>query len=169
MSAPYPRRCRQRSALVTWCCLARLWSPLSDASRSPIDIASFEQEALASIIKTGAYESHVRKMRRLNAERRAVFLNALAEAFGDEVDIVGTSAGLHVVVSFNHLTGSDEARFAACARQEGVGIYPISRLYAAPTDRRAGFIFGYASMPVEQIGKGVNDLVQVYRSKFRSA
>ncbi|VTZ60501.1 hypothetical protein EMEDMD4_1620001 [Sinorhizobium medicae] len=69
--------------------LARLWSPLSDASRSPIDIASFEHEALASIIKTGAYESHVRMMRRLNAERRAVFLNALAEAFGDEVDIVG--------------------------------------------------------------------------------
>lgn len=86
---------------MSWCCLARLWSPLSDASRSPIDIASFEQEALASIIKTGAYESHVRKMRRLNAERRAVFLNALAEAFGDEVDIVGTSAGLHEVLFSN--------------------------------------------------------------------
>ncbi|MEY9101496.1 DNA-binding transcriptional MocR family regulator [Sinorhizobium fredii] len=131
--------------------------------------SSFEQEALASMIETGAYESHVRKMRRLNAERRTVFLNAMAEAFGDEVDIVGTSAGLHVVVWFNHLTGSDEERFAASARQEGVGIYPISRLYAAPTDQRAGFIFGYAGLPVEQIGKGVNDLVQVYRSKFRSA
>jgi hypothetical protein len=35
------------------------------------------------MIETGAYESHVRKMRRLNAERRAVFLNALAEAFGE--------------------------------------------------------------------------------------
>ncbi|ASJ61519.1 hypothetical protein SMB554_20255 (plasmid) [Sinorhizobium meliloti] len=60
--------------------------------------SSFEQEALASMIETGAYESHVRKMRRLNAERRAVFLNAMAEAFGEEVDIVGTSAGLQVVV-----------------------------------------------------------------------
>lgn len=131
--------------------------------------SSFEQEALASMIETGAYESHVRKMRRLNAERRTAFLNAMAEAFGDEVDIVGTSAGLHVVVWFNHLIASDEERFAAYARQEGVGIYPISRLYAAPTDQRAGFIFGYAGLPVEQIGKGVNDLVQVYRSKFRSA
>lgn len=121
------------------------------------------------MIETGAYESHVRKMRRLNAERRAVLLNAMAEAFGEEVDIVGTSAGLHVVVWFNHLTASDEDRFAGCARQEGVGIYPISRLFAAPTDQRAGFIFGYASMPVALIGKGIDDLVQVYRSKFRSA
>ncbi|MGO4565218.1 PLP-dependent aminotransferase family protein [Rhizobium sp. 2YAF20] len=131
--------------------------------------SSFDQEALASMIETGAYESHVRKMRRLNAERRAVFLNAMAKAFGEEVDIVGTSAGLHVVVWFNHLTASDEERFAGCARQEGVGIYPISRLFAAPTDQRAGLIFGYASMPVALIGKGVDDLVQVYRSKFRSA
>ena len=130
--------------------------------------SSFEQEALASMIETGAYESHVRKMRRLNAERRAAFLKAMAEAFGDKVDIVGTSAGLHVVVWFNHLTINDEEHFATCARQDGVGIYPISRLFADPTEQRAGFIFGYASIPVALIGKGVDGLVQVYRSKFRS-
>lgn len=45
-----------------------------------------------------------------------------------------------------------------------------SRVYLRPpTDQRAGFIFGYACMPVEQIGKGVHDLVQVYRSKYVSA
>ena len=130
--------------------------------------SSFEQEALASMIETGAYESHVRKMRRLNAERRAAFLKAMAEAFGNKVDIVGTSAGLHVVVWFNHLTINDEEHFATCARQDGVGIYPISRLFADPTEQRAGFIFGYASMPVALIGKGVDGLVQVYRSKSRS-
>lgn len=128
---------------------------------------SFEQEALASMIETGAYESHVRKMRRLNAERRAVFLKAMADAFGDEVEIVGTSAGLHVVVWFNHVAASDEERFAACARQEGVGIYPISRLFAAPADQRAGFIFGYASMPVTLIGKGIDHLASACRSKLR--
>lgn len=131
--------------------------------------SSFEQEALASMIETGAYESHVRKMRRRNADRRAVFLNAMAEALGEEVDIVGTSAGLHVVVWFNHLAASEEEHFAGCARQDGVGIYPISRLFAVPTDQRAGFIFGYASMPVALIGKGVDGLAQVYRLKFRSA
>ncbi|MBY2919354.1 PLP-dependent aminotransferase family protein [Rhizobium leguminosarum] len=131
--------------------------------------SSFEQEALASMIDTGTYESHVRKIRRLNAERRVVFLSAMAEAFGDEVDIVGTSAGLHIVAWFNCLTASDEERFADRARQEGVGIYPISRLFAAPTDQRAGFIFGYASMPVSLIGKAVDKLVQVYQSKFWSA
>ncbi len=89
------------------------------------------------MIETGAYESPRSKDERLNAERLRHSLNAMAEAFGDEVDIVGTSAGLHVVVWFNHLTGSDEERLPA-ARGKKCGIYPISRLYAAPTDQRAG-------------------------------
>lgn len=130
--------------------------------------SSFEQEALAAMIESGAYESHVRKMRRLNAERRAVFLKAMADAFGGEVDIVGTSAGLHVVVWFNRMAAGDEERFAAHARKDGVGIYPISRLFAAPTDQRAGFIFGYASIAIALIAKGIDDLARVYRSKLWS-
>ncbi len=125
---------------------------------------TFEQEALAAMIETGAYESHVRRMRRRNAERRAVFLDAMAAAFGGEIKIAGTSAGLHVVVWFNGLPATEEERFTMAARENGVGIYPLARLFAAPADPRAGFIFGYASMPAALIGKGVAKLGDVFRS-----
>jgi GntR family transcriptional regulator/MocR family aminotransferase len=117
--------------------------------------STFEQEALASMIEAGAYETHVRRMRRLNAERRAVFLFEMQHVFGDSVEIVGTSAGLHVVVWFKGLSAADELRIAEQARAEGVGLYPIGPLYATRTDPRAGFIFGYASMSLNDIRNGV--------------
>lgn len=124
--------------------------------------ATFEQDALASLIDTGAYERHVRKMRRMNAERRAAFLDSMAAAFGERIEVVGTSAGLHVVVWFNGSAAEDEERLAGVAREAGIGIYPISRLFSLAMGRRAGFVFGYASMPVRNIPEGVRLLAKVW-------
>lgn len=123
--------------------------------------ATFAQDALAALIEAGAYERHVRKMRRMNAERRAAFLDAMIECFGARVEIVGTSAGLHVVVWFNGFAADDEERVAATAREAGIGIYPISRLFSLATERRAGFVFGYAAMPARHISDGVRLLAKV--------
>ena len=117
--------------------------------------ASFEQEALASMIDSGAYETHVRRMRRMNAERRAAFLSEMGRVFGNHVEIVGTSAGLHVVVWFEQLLAEDEGRIGELARANGFGLYPITPLYATRSDPRAGFIFGYASLSVSDIREGV--------------
>jgi GntR family transcriptional regulator/MocR family aminotransferase len=91
----------------------------------------------------------------MNAGRRATFLSEMDRVLGDNVEIVGTSAGLHVVVWFNRLLAEDEARTAERAKTAGIGLYPITSLYATRTDPRAGFIFGYASMTVDDIRKGV--------------
>lgn len=124
--------------------------------------STFEQEALAALIETGAYERHVRRMRRLNAERRTVFLASMTRAFADDIEIVGTTAGLHVVVWFNTICSREEERFAEAARNHDIGIYPVTRLFSSPTDERAGYIFGYASMSVDQLAKGVEELHCVY-------
>ncbi|AVH45386.1 PLP-dependent aminotransferase family protein [Agrobacterium tumefaciens] len=124
--------------------------------------ATFEQEALAFLLTTGAYERHVRRMRRANAKRREVLLTAMAEGFGDEVEIVGTSAGLHVVVWFNHLKAQDEEDLATRARASDIGIYPVSRLYSSAAEPRAGFVFGYASMPTPLITKAIKRLYSLF-------
>lgn len=123
--------------------------------------ATFEQDALALLIESGAYERHVRKMRRMNAERRAAFLGAMTETFGARVEIVGTSAGLHVVAWFNGFSVNDEERLAVTAREAGIGIYPIARLFSLATERRAGFVFGYASMSARNIPEGVRLLSKI--------
>ena len=123
--------------------------------------ATFEQEALASLIDSGAYERHVRKMRRLNSTRRTAFLTAMQQAFGEKVEIVGTSAGLHVVVWFNGIDRVEEQRLVATALEAGIGIYPISRLFMREAERRAGFVFGYASIALHKIADGVKLLSSV--------
>jgi GntR family transcriptional regulator/MocR family aminotransferase len=57
----------------------------------------FEQDALAELLANGAYERHVRSIRRRNTERRMVLLQALADHLGHSVTIVGADTGLHVV------------------------------------------------------------------------
>jgi GntR family transcriptional regulator/MocR family aminotransferase len=118
-----------------------------------------EQLALAELITSGAYERHVRKARRRNAQRRAAFLDALSKIFGSAITVEGSDAGLHVVVWFNHIAGEKEHMIAQRARRAGVGIHPISSLYADAGERgrrrTAGLVMGYAALDERGIRRGV--------------
>ena len=120
---------------------------------------SLEQVALADFIQSGAYERHVRRLRRKNAQRRKALLDALSEHFAREIEVQGSEAGLHVVVWFNDVDAAREGEIADRARQNGVGVYPISGLYpnnkVSTSRRRAGFVFGYAALEDKDIRKGI--------------
>ena len=92
-----------------------------------------EQEALAELIGNGGYERHVRRVRRRNGQRRAALLAALSAILGDEVTVVGADAGLHVVVWLNRVPRTQEAVLIERAQTAGLGIYPVSPLYARAT------------------------------------
>ncbi len=89
-----------------------------------------EQEALADLIESGAYERHVRRVRRRNGERRAALLAALSATLGDAVTVVGADAGLHVVVWLNRVPRAREDALVARAHAAGLGVYPVTPLYA---------------------------------------
>ncbi|WP_411970198.1 PLP-dependent aminotransferase family protein [Mesorhizobium sp. BH1-1-4] len=124
-----------------------------------------EQEALASLIESGGYESHVRRVRRLNGERRGALLAALRRAFADRIVIEGADAGLHVVVWFKDLSSSLEDVLVEEARRAGVGVHPISPLYAHEADERRcdriGLVMGYCALTMRQIENGVRLLAGV--------
>jgi GntR family transcriptional regulator/MocR family aminotransferase len=121
-----------------------------------------EQRVLASLIESGTYERHVRRMRRENERRRVALLDAIARYLPKDVQVGGTSAGLHVVLWLPFLRPKDESGLVSEARQVGVGIYPVSALFVGPElpnqPRPAGFILGYASLTVEQIQQGIKTL-----------
>ena len=126
--------------------------------------ASLEQEALAILLDTGSYERHVRKMRRSNAERRAALITALTSCFGEKIDIVGTSAGLHVVVWFRNIGARHEAQLIEIARAAGIGIYPVSPLYIERKPVVAGLVLGYAALTPEELRQGAEKLASVIDS-----
>ena len=121
-----------------------------------------EQRVLASLIDSGAYERHVRRTRREHERRRTALLDAVARHLPDEASVTGLAAGLHGVLWLPFLRPRDEAVLAAAARDKGVGVYPVSPLFARPASqahaRPAGLILGYASLSVEQIQSGLRIL-----------
>lgn len=123
---------------------------------------SLEQDALAGLIENGTYERHIRRVRRRNGERRAALLTALSNTFGDTVTVVGADAGLHVVVWLARVPRRKEHTLVAQARAVGLGIHPITPLYAsAQTATRpdmAGLVIGYASLDERDISRGVRKL-----------
>lgn len=119
-----------------------------------------EQRVLAAMLQGGFYERHVRRMRRAHERRRAALLEAVARHFPKDAQVGGSAAGLHVVLWLPFIRPEDEGEVVAAARALGVGIYPVSPLFACPQaatlPRPAGFILGYASLTVEQIQQGVS-------------
>jgi GntR family transcriptional regulator/MocR family aminotransferase len=124
-----------------------------------------EQTALAGLIESGAYERHLRRIRRRNAERRAALLKALREDLGERVTIAGIDAGLHVLAWFDGLPQAREAELVRHAAEASLGIYGVSGLYDRPDDpdRRAGLVLGYAALDEKQIEAGVAQLAGVLR------
>ena len=125
----------------------------------------WEQRALSSLIDSGAYERHVRRLRREHERRRAALLDAIARYLPGDARVVGAAAGLHLVLWLPSVSRRDEPVLVAAARQRGVGVYPVSPLFAIPTPhgqpRPAGLVLGYAALTVQQIQQGIRGLADV--------
>ncbi|MDR5881696.1 PLP-dependent aminotransferase family protein [Caballeronia sp. LZ032] len=124
-----------------------------------------EQRVLASLIESGSYERHVRRMRREYERRRAALLDAIAASLPADARVAGTAAGLHVVLWLPSLRPDDEPALVAAAHEAGIGVYPVSPLFAsarrAASARVAGLMLGYASLTVEEIRQGIATLGRV--------
>ncbi|MEW9304233.1 PLP-dependent aminotransferase family protein [Labrys neptuniae] len=119
---------------------------------------ALEQEALATLLETGAYERHIRRIRRRMAERRDTLLEGLRQCFGDRLAVEGAKAGLHIIAWFRHIPAALEGELIRKAGQVGLGLHPLTPLYAAGSATRpdqAGLVMGYGSLDVRQIRRGV--------------
>jgi len=121
--------------------------------------ATLEQQALAEFISTGLYERYLRRIRRRNAQRRRVLLEAIAAHLGDRVEITGAGAGAHVVVWPRRRVAEQAVVNAAAAR--GVTVYGISPYFLRPP-LRTGILLGYSRMRESEIREGVRRLSGIF-------
>ena len=120
----------------------------------------FGQDALSELLANGAYERHVRAIRRRNTERRALMLKMLMDGLGPAVSIVGADTGLHIVAWIGDLGARHEAPLAEVARIAGIGLHPIGPLYVPTLPRPdvAGFVLGYAALDADAMRRGIRIL-----------
>lgn len=127
----------------------------------------WEQNVLASLIESGTYERHVRRLRRDNEQRRKALLEAFEQHLAGYGELVGMAAGLHGVLLLPRLRAEEETRVQTMALERGVGVYPLSSLYAGLTsvkiERSAALILGYAGLSAKEIHEGIAVLGGVIR------
>ncbi|MDM0087242.1 MULTISPECIES: PLP-dependent aminotransferase family protein [unclassified Variovorax] len=126
---------------------------------------SAPQRTLARLLKSGAYDRHVRRLRRSQKARREALLAALGHYLQGQVSVHGASSGLHLVVAFDDLPSALEEELARLALLEGVQAYPLGRFYlpapsASAAGRPAALVLGYASLEPERMDPGVQRIAR---------
>jgi GntR family transcriptional regulator/MocR family aminotransferase len=146
----------------------RLLTDAWRACRELMDIHScvFTQAAMASCLASGAFERHVRRMKRVYSARRAALLGELSSAFGRaegrSVEVMGEAAGLHLALRFggDRLRGLrfDEAMVSRIA-SAGALVYPAARYAFAPLPGiERVLLLGYGNLDEGAIARGVSAL-----------
>ena len=99
-----------------------------------------EPLALAHLLRTGAFDRHVRAARQRYRARRATLLDALAEHL-PAARVHGVAAGLHLLVELP--SGADEEAVLAAAERRGVRAYGLA-VHTRVHRRPPALVLGYA-------------------------
>lgn len=120
------------------------------------------QLALADFIQGGHFERHVRRARARNAARRKAMLEAISQHFGNQVEVVGANAGLHVMLRLPAVPMRRVRELRHRAAELGVGVYSAAPFYLDPPTG-GEVLLGYASLTEAEIREGVRRLAQAMK------
>jgi GntR family transcriptional regulator / MocR family aminotransferase len=109
-------------------------------------------------ICSGAYELHLRCVRRRNAARREVLLESIRNYLGVRIEVTGDGPGAQIILWPKQRVSEQEVIAKATAR--GVGISWISRYYLE-SPSRTGLMLGYCRMTEAEIREGVRRLGEI--------
>jgi len=90
---------------------------------------TLDQLALATLLTSGRYDRHLRRMRTVYAGRRAALVEAFAR-HSPGIRLTGLAAGFHAVAPLP--PGADEAAVIAAARERRVGLHGIAARRGVP-------------------------------------
>jgi GntR family transcriptional regulator / MocR family aminotransferase len=121
---------------------------------------SLDQLALATLIESGRYDRHLRRMRTIYARRRGALVEALAQHAPD-TELTGLAAGFHAVAHLPRPVGEHTVIDAARARS--VGLYGMSTFRSTGQTTPAQLVLGFGNLTERSIRSGIatiSDLLQ---------
>ncbi|MDX8458388.1 PLP-dependent aminotransferase family protein [Mesorhizobium humile] len=113
------------------------------------------QAALADFITEGHMSRHLKRMRRIYAQRRQLFRDIVTERLRDEITLSPAEAGIQVVGYLRE--GIDDIKVSQAAAKRAINVSPLSKYFqnTAPTQ---GLVLGYAACDAAQMRDGVERL-----------
>jgi GntR family transcriptional regulator/MocR family aminotransferase len=114
------------------------------------------QAAAAQFIEQGLLARHVRRMRRIYAERHQLLTAVLEDELAEHLAPIPSVAGLHLAALLRG-HGRQDVAVAQRASTAGVAVRPLSG-FAVTQPPQAGLVFGYGAVPTERIEEGLRRL-----------
>ncbi len=114
------------------------------------------QAVMADFIREGHFARHIRRMRVLYIERRTALVEAIHKQMGQQLEVIGAEAGMHLVALLP--PGVSDVMISKRAAEMGISAMPLSSCYAKPP-LRGGLILGYGGTDARQIRDGICKLV----------
>lgn len=130
---------------------------LAARERSDWHGPAIEHATLAAFIAEGHLARHVRRMRRVYAERRTALLTALAAHAAGRLDPIPAPAGLHVTALLD--PAADVHAIVARAAAQGVAVDPLAT-YAAEGAVPPGLVLGFGQIEAARIDEAVRRLAR---------
>ena len=120
------------------------------------------QPVLARFIEDGHFAAHVRRMRRLYADRQEALLSAAKAHLSGLLKIDADEAGMHLIASpaSGSMGAMDDRSIAQAAAKAGVMVMALSTAYAGKPVRR-GLILGYAAHDEDAIAAAARRLGEI--------
>ena len=135
----------------------RLRAELIEAKyHSDLGSPALPQLVLAKLIASGELEQHIRLVRKRQRSRRDALLRALREHL-PQARVQGVAAGLHLLITFPGLDGSDADLTEAILRT-GVLVQPLSWHRQRPGV--PGFVLGYAAHTPDRLYEAARRIAQ---------
>ena len=121
------------------------------------------QTALAHLIDDGEFARHIRRANRIYRERHEALVGAVRGNFGDHLELIPSTTGLHVAALARTASVEQIDAVACRAAQADVAVQRLSS-FAVSGTARAGIVLGYGAIPAERIPEGLRRLRRFFET-----
>src|SRR2546427_1422814 len=127
--------------------------------------SAIDQATLARFINEGFFLSHIKRMRKIYAERRNFFIKQFNELLGDHFTLQVPEAGLNIVAWLKR-----EEEFPMIRRITlDIGVRPSAlSFFCIQAKLRPAFVFGFAAWTPTQIRESLVKLASALRDRGRN-
>jgi GntR family transcriptional regulator/MocR family aminotransferase len=119
------------------------------------------QAALATYIDEGHLARHIRKMRRIYAERHAMIAATLQKDFAPWLVTIPAVTGMHLTATLRSRRRKHERKIAARAAARNVG-FDLLSTHRSSGRPRPGLVLGYGSIATSDIEEGLRRLRECF-------
>lgn len=111
------------------------------------------QQALYKFISEGHFERHLNKMRNIYKKKREVLVSQIKKNLNN-TEIIGTNAGLHLLLKVNN--GMSEEELIKKAAENKIRVLGLSNSYINYDNKESIVFMGYGALTLKEIEETIN-------------